>query len=126
MATKIQDFLKEKKIDPRRLLVASVEVERFRRDDRAIRLAKRQAARTEDKKKEGKALEKPRSGRPVTQRALDAALSGKELSGPQKSRILRALNRVLEQKKQEKVELGAIFDPTPRPKKAGAEKAAEG
>lgn len=124
MATKIQEFLKEKKIDPRRLLVASTDVERLRPEDRAIRLAKRQAAKTEDKKKEGKALEKSRSGRPVTQRAIDAALAGKELSGPQKSRILRALNKVLEQKKMEKVELGAIFDPTPR--KAKEEKPAEG
>jgi len=117
MASKIQEFLKEKKIDPRRLLVASAEIERLQPDDRAIRLAKKQARATEDKKKEGKALEKPRSGRPVTHRAIDAALAGKDISGPQKTRILRALNHVLTQKKQEHVELSAIFDPTPRPSK---------
>ncbi|APR82287.1 Hypothetical protein A7982_07636 [Minicystis rosea] len=124
MATKIEDFLKEKKIDPRRILAASGEIERFRPEDRAIRLAKRAARKSEDpaKKKEGLAGQKPRSGRPVTQRAIDAAIAGKQISGPQKTRILRAVNHILDQKKQEKVELAALFDPTPRPKKA-AEKA---
>lgn len=119
MATKIEDFLKEKKIDPRRLVVASFELERFRREDRSIKLAKRVARKSEDatKKKEGLAAKKPRTGRPLTDRALSAALTGKTLSGPSKSRILRALNHVLGQKKQEPVELVTIFEPTPRPKK---------
>lgn len=116
MATKIEDFLKEKKIDPRRILAASSDVERLRPEDRAIRLAKRAARKSDDpaKKKEGLAGKKPRTGRPVTQRAIDAALAGKQVSGPQKTRILRAVNHLLEQKKQEKVELAALFDPTPR------------
>jgi hypothetical protein len=119
MATKIADVLKEKKIDPRRILAASAELERLRPEDRAIRLAKRVARKQEDpaKKKEGLAGKKPRTGRPVTQRAIDAAIAGKQISGPQKTRILRALNHLLEQKKLEKVELAALFDPTPRPKK---------
>jgi len=118
MATKIEDFLKEKKIDPRRVLAASSDLERFRLEDRAIRLAKAQARKSEDpvKKKEAAAL-KGRSGRPVTQRALDAAFAGKQISGPQKTRILSAVNTLLEQKKQEKIELAALFENTPRPKK---------
>ena len=122
MATKIEDFLKEKKIDPRRVLSASAELERLTREDRAIRLAKRAARKSEDanKKKEGLAAKKPRTGRPVTQRAITAALTGKDISGPQKTRILRAVNHVLAQKKQEPVELSALFDPTPR-KAAAAE-----
>ena len=117
MATKIEDFLKEKKIDLRRLLAASAELERLHRDDRAIRWAKKKARNSEDKKKEGKALEKPKTGRPVTHRAITAALAGKQIAGPQKTRILRALNHLLVQKKQEPIELAALFDPTPRPKK---------
>jgi hypothetical protein len=120
MATKIEDFLKEKKIDPRRLLVASTEIERLRPEDRAIRLAKRVARKSEDpaaKKKEGLAAKNPRTGRPVTPRTVSAALVGKPLSGAAKTRILRAVNHVLTQKKQEQVELSALFDPTPRPKK---------
>jgi hypothetical protein len=120
MATKIEDFLKEKKIDPRRILSASADVERLRPEDRAIRLAKRAARKSEDanKKKEGLAAKKPRTGRPVTQRAITAALAGKDVSGPQKTRILRAVNHILTQKKQEAVELSALFDPTPRKAKA--------
>lgn len=124
MATKIQDFLSEKKIDPRRILVASYEIERFRPEDRAIKLAKRAARKSEDpaKKKEGLAGKKPRSGRPVTQRALTAALTGKPLSGPAKTRILRALNHVLSQKKEGPVEISTLFDaPPPKAKKASAE-----
>lgn len=119
MATKFADFLSEKKIDPRRLIAASRDLERFRIEDRKTRLAKAAARKSEDaaKKKEGVELKKPRSGRPVTQRALDAAVVGKSMSGPTKTRILRAVNRLLEQKKQEKVELVALFEPTPRPKK---------
>ena len=52
---------------------------------------------------------KPRSGRPVTPRALATALKGGELSGPAKSRLLKAVNHILEQKKQEKLELKALF-----------------
>jgi hypothetical protein len=119
MATKIEDFLKAQKIDPRRILVASTELERLRPEDRAIRLAKRTARKSEDqaKKKEGLAAKKPRSGRAVTIEAIQAAFAGKTISGPQKTRILRAVNHVLEQKKLEKIELVALFDPTPRPKK---------
>ena len=121
MATKIEDFLKEKKIDPRRILAASSDLERFRLEDRGIRLLKAQARKSEDpvKKKEA-AAKKGRSGRPVTQRALDAVFAGKQISGPQKTRILRAVNALLEQKKLEKVELAAIFENTARPKKAVA------
>jgi hypothetical protein len=124
MATKIADFLAEKKIDPRRIIAASRDIERFRPDDRKIRLAKSTARKSEDaakKLKEGDAARKPRTGRPVTQRAIDAVMIGKTISGPTKSRILRAVNRILEQKKQEKVELVALFEPTPgKPKKPKA------
>jgi hypothetical protein len=40
---------------------------------------------------------------------MHAALSGGTLSGPMKTRILRAVNLLLEQKKQEKVDLRTIF-----------------
>ncbi len=108
MANKFAQFLQENKIDPRRLLVASSAVEKLRPEDRKIRLLKRQA-------KSGKAAEgaekpgKPRSGRPVTAQLVAAASAGKPVSGPGKTRILRAVNRVLEQKKKSPVELKAIF-----------------
>lgn len=119
MPSKMEAFLKEKKIDPRRVLAASAKLEKLRPEDRKLRLQRRIASKSEDgaKKKEGEAQAKPRSGRPVTDRALAAALAGKPLSGPAKTRILRAVNHILEQKKQEKVDLRALFD---RPKKGEA------
>lgn len=112
MSTKFGTFISEKKIDPRRVIAASNEIERLRREDRMIRLAKRAARKSEDaaKKKEGADAPKPRTGRPVTQRSINAALEGKPLSGPIKTRLLRAVNYLLEQKKQEKVDLKALFE----------------
>lgn len=119
MASKIEAFLKEKKIDPRRLLVASTRIERLTREDRSVRLKRHQGRKTEDaaKKKAATETPKPRSGRPLTPRALEAALTGAPLSGPQKTRLLRAVNRVLEQKKESPVDLRALFD---LPAKGGA------
>jgi hypothetical protein len=109
-ATKLQQFLASKKIDARRVLAVSHTLETLTLEDRVIKLAKRKG-----KKAEGgdaaatKETRKPRSGRPVTPRAMDAALKGGVISGPTKTRILRAVNHLLEQKKQEKVDLKTLF-----------------
>jgi hypothetical protein len=103
---KFADFLASKKLDPRRILAASHKLETFQREDRAIKLAKRTKGEGENAKKETR---KPRSGRPVTQRAMSAALAGGAISGPTKTRILNAVNHILEQKKQDKVELKVLF-----------------
>ena len=93
------------RIDPRRILVASNEVERLRPEDRQLKLKRRRG------KSGGQAddVAKPRSGRPVTPRLLDSASGGKPIPGPAKTRLLRAVNRVLEQKKKSGVELKALF-----------------
>ena len=123
MATKFADFLTEKKIDTRRVIAASRTLEKLRVEDRKTRLATAWARKPAPAPNTTPAGEPttPRRGRPVTQRAIDAATVGKTVSGPTKTRILRAINRVLEQKKLEKVELVALFDPTPgKPKKPKA------
>jgi len=104
---KFKTFLTSKKIDPRRILVASYRLERLTRDDRAIKRAK--GTKVEGADPATKEKRKPHSGRPVTQRSLDSALVGGRLSGPTKSRILRAVNQLLEAKKQEKVDLKTLF-----------------
>ena len=110
-ATKFSQFITSKKLDPRRILVASHTLETLTLEDRKIKLAKR--AIQEERKAPTPAIQKetrkPRSGRAVTQRALDAAVTGGTVSGPTKSRILRAVNHLLEQKKQEKVQLKTLF-----------------
>ncbi|MEN9577501.1 MAG: hypothetical protein RJA70_510 [Pseudomonadota bacterium] len=106
MASKFADFLAENKIDGRRILSSSKQIERLRPEDRAAILAKRN--RKEGAKEEEAPAER-RSGRPVTPRLLTAATTGGKLSGPGKTRLLRAINRILEKKKKDAVELRALF-----------------
>jgi len=112
MSNKYAEFIKTKKIDPRRILAVSANLEGLQPEDRAIRLAKRLAKAKVAAGGDAKTTEapkKPRSGRPVTQRALDAIAAGKTISGPQKTRLLRAVNAILEAKKESPVELKALF-----------------
>jgi hypothetical protein len=107
--TKFAQLITSKKLDVRRILAASHKLETLHHEDRVIKLAKRKPKEGEEKAEKDKETRKPRSGRPITQRAIDAALKGGPVSGPVKTRILRAVNHLLEQKKQEKVELKALF-----------------
>ena len=108
--SKFAQFLASKKLDGRRLIRASHKLEGLTPEDRLIRLKKRQGRRAETKPEgDAKETRKPRSGRPVTPRAFAAALAGKSVSGPTKTRILKAVNYLLEQKKQPKVELKTLF-----------------
>ncbi len=108
MQSKLETFLKEQKIDPRRVTVASRQIERLRPEDRAIRLALHQSRKSEDAKRPE--VSKPRSGRVVSKTTLARAFAGKKVSGPTKTRILRAVNRILEQRKGKPVSLGELFD----------------
>ncbi|MGH7270829.1 MAG: hypothetical protein ACREJ3_10405 [Polyangiaceae bacterium] len=106
--TKFAQFIAAKKLDPRRILAASHNLEALQPEDRVIKLKKRQGRASEDANAP-KETRKPRSGRPVTQRALDAALGGGKMSGPTKTRLLHAVNALLKQKKQEEIDLRALF-----------------
>ena len=106
---KLQTFLNDTKIDQRRVLSASRAIERLRPADRSIRLKLKQARMKEDAKRpEG--IDKPRSGKPVSAPCMRRALAGERLSGATKTRILRAVNRILEQKKQDPATLTDLFD----------------
>ena len=110
MASKFAQFLTSNKIDPRRIAAASRKLERLQPEDRAKRLARRTAKKAETKPVEGaEKPAKPRSGRPATSRLLIAANNGKPISGPAKTRLLRAVNHVLEQKKQSATDLKSLF-----------------
>ncbi len=108
MATKFAQFLTDNKIDPRRIIVASQELERLRPEDRKLHSARR-ATKGEKPAEGAEKPAKPRSGRPVTPRLIDSVTAGKAVSGPAKTRLVRAVNRVLEQKKKSAVELRALF-----------------
>lgn len=119
--SKLEAFLADKKIDTRRLLATSKRLENLHPEDRAVKLKKLQARKKEGSEK----VEAPkgRSGRPVSQRTLDAAFSGGVVSGPAKTRILRAVNFLLEKKKAEPTDLKSLFaaNPNPKPKAEKAE-----
>lgn len=105
---KFTSFLETHKISTKRLLAVSHKLETLQRADRELKLAKRNA-KGEGGGDKPKPEGKPRSGRAVTPRALEAALKGGTLSGPTKQRIVRAVNYLLEQKKKDKVELRQLF-----------------
>lgn len=108
--SKLSDFLKKKKIDSRRLLVASKNVEALQPEDRSVKLLKKQAkgeSASEAIKEASK--KKPRSGRRLTSQGLKEALEGGTLSGPQKNRITRAVNHVLAWKKQDAITIRDLF-----------------
>jgi hypothetical protein len=110
MSSKLETFLKDKKIDTRKLLSVSHELESLRDEDRALRHAKKSGKKAEGDAKKAVPTGKPRSGRPVTQVALDKIFAGKPVNGPTRTRVLRAVNAILETRKQDKVDLGSIFD----------------
>jgi hypothetical protein len=106
--SKLNDYLQSQKIDPRRLFSASHDLEGLRREDRAVRLAKKAAKGGDESAKEAAAKER-RSGRPLSKPTLDRALAGSSLSGAAKTRILRAVNAVLAQKKKGEITLRDLF-----------------
>src|SRR4051794_28136725 len=104
--SKFQTFLTTNKLNPKRVLVVSHTLETLTKDDRVLKLERRRGKKEGAEKKE---VAKPRSGRAVTPRAMEAAVTGGTLSGPTKQRILRAVNYLLEQKKKDKVDLKTLF-----------------
>lgn len=102
MASKFAEFIESNKLDTRRLMAVSRKLEQLRPEDVALKVAKKKGD------EEAKA-KKPRSGRAVTPRLLTAATEGKKISGAAKTRLLRAVNRVLEQKKKDAVDVRALF-----------------
>jgi hypothetical protein len=106
--SKLNDYLKKQNIDPRRVLHASHELEALRPEDRATKLAKHRVKGGDENAKEA-AAKKPRSGKPVSAPLLARALAGGVVSGAAKSRVLRAVNVVLLQKKKGEAGLRDLF-----------------
>ena len=108
--TKLADTLKKHKIDARRLVAVSKDLEGLRPEDRKIKLLKVQAKAGDEKAKAATAEKKEvRGGRTLAMPAINAAVNGEAVTGPTKTRILRAVNHVLTAKKQKEVTLKDIF-----------------
>jgi len=108
--SKFATVLKESKIAPLRVISASHAIESPRTEDRAIKLAKKAAIGKDDDAAKAARAKKPRSGRGVSPRLLQAAIRGdKQISGPSKQRLLRAVNALRKQKKLGETDLRALF-----------------
>jgi hypothetical protein len=112
MATKLAKFLEENKIHELRLQAISNKLERLTQEDRAFLAGVARKKSLAGRKNAGSvAVEKKKlhSGRPVTQRLIDDASQGKTVSGAAKTRLLRAVNHVLELRKKPAVAIRDLF-----------------
>ncbi len=112
MATKFAKFLEDNKIISPRLQSASAKIERLTAEDRAFLADVSRKKSLAGRKNAGNvSVEKRKlhSGRPVTQRLIDDATLGKPVSGPAKTRLLRAVNRILEHRKKSAIAVKDLF-----------------
>lgn len=107
--TKLGDTLKKHKIDPRRVISASHDLERRLPADRKLTRDKALMKAGKLEKNEEITKAKPRSGRPVTAPMMDRAVGGQTVPGPVKTRIVKALNSLLKAKKQPEIGLRDVF-----------------
>ena len=106
--SKLGDFLTKHKLDPRRVLAASKNLEALRPEDRKIRLARVNVKAGVDAAKE-LAAQKRRSGRAVSGPALRKALAGGKLPRRARGRLLRAVNAVLSHKSKTEAKPADLF-----------------
>ena len=112
MSTKFAKFLEESKINQSRLQAVSHRIERLTKEDRAFlsEVARKKAlAGRKDAANVTVEKKKLHSNRPVTSRLIGDATLGKAVSGSAKTRLLRAVNRILEQRKQPAVTIRELF-----------------
>lgn len=107
--SKLGDTLKKHKIDPRRLISASKDLEQHTAEDKKLARDKALMKAGKLEKNEERAKLKPRSGRPVTAPMMARAALGQPVPGPVKTRIVKALNVLLKAKKQPELGLRDVF-----------------
>ncbi len=107
--SKLSDSLKNHKIDARRIVLASKDLERRTREDLAL-LAKKAAMKAGKVEKDDAVMKsKPRSGRPVSLPQVEKAMRGETISGPTKTRLVRAVNAILTGRKKPEVGFRDLF-----------------
>lgn len=106
--SKLSDYLTKNKISLRRITATSGKLERLTPADRKIKAARKAAKGGNEAAKE-LAATKPRSGRKLNAATVERALAGTAVAGPAKTRVLRAVNAVLAQRKKPEVKLSDLF-----------------
>jgi hypothetical protein len=108
------DFLASKGIEPKQILAASARLESVRDEDRELIRARRKKRRTQaGKSYEELQLAKPRSGRPLREGHVEAALADKPVPGPVRTKLVRAINALVEKKGGEPVRAPQLFGDVP-------------
>jgi hypothetical protein len=100
-------FLESKSIKTGALLAASRRLEARTPADHELVLKRDEKKRT--KKEGGEPIAKPRSGRGLSKKQLDAALAGKGLTKRARAKTLRALTALLEKAKQPAPTIKDVF-----------------
>jgi hypothetical protein len=107
--SKLSDCLQTHKIDARRVVLASKTLERHTREDLALIAKKADMKAGKIEKDDAVAKAKPRSGRPVTLPQVEKAMRGETISGPAKTRVVRAVNAILAARKKPEIGLRDLF-----------------
>jgi hypothetical protein len=107
--SKLGDYLKTNKIDTRRVLSTSRSLEQRTRDDRKLVAEKALMKAGKKEKDEAVLAKKPRSGRALTAPMMSRAIAGKDVPGPVKTRIVRAVNSLLSAKKKAEIKIHDLF-----------------
>jgi hypothetical protein len=113
----LQDFIHSKGILPDSIVAISQKLEATRLQDRKClqqRATKRRGKETASKTYAELNIAKPRSGRGLSASAVAAALNNHPLTACQRSKMLRAVNALLEKKKEAAVDMKTLFGDAPK------------
>jgi acyl-CoA reductase-like NAD-dependent aldehyde dehydrogenase len=113
----LKDFIHSKGILPDAIVAASQKLEASRLQDRKLlqqRSTKRRGKETTSKPYAELGIAKPRSGRGLSAAAVASALNEQALTVRQRGKMLKAINALLEKKKEAAVDMKTLFGDTPK------------
>ena len=113
----LQELIHSKGILPDAIVAISQKLEASRLSDRKLlqqRATKRRGKETASKPYAELNIAKPRSGRGLSAAAVAAALNEQALTVRQRGKMLRAVNALLQKKKEAAVDMKTLFGDSPK------------
>lgn len=108
------DLLKSRNLEPSQILQTSSRLERVRNEDRdLIRKRAEKRRRSPTKSYTDAGIAKPRSGRALRTGHLEAALADKPVPGPVRTKLLRAVNTLVEKRGGQPLRIPDLFGTVP-------------
>lgn len=109
----LKTFIEGKAITPQAIAITSRRIEAFEAKDWTLRDARAAKRRNEPEKKYAEAnLAKPKSGRGIALKVVEAAVAGKPVTRKSRTKILAAVNALLAAKKQAAADMKVLFEGT--------------